>query len=99
LIVLFILWYITVYLQQTYINNSEETIEAIYKFPLSFKAVVESFEADIDGQSLQAKIYKNDEASELYKNSLKVNSFLLIVFIYFLFIYFLIFINFIKNFN
>jgi len=50
-----------VYLQQTYINNSEETIEAIYKFPLSSKAVVESFEADIDGQSLHAKIYKNDE--------------------------------------
>eukprot|EP00833_Pecoramyces_ruminatium_P011794 jgi/Orpsp1_1/1185826/evm.model.c7180000095504.2 len=60
-----------VYVQQTYINNSEDTIEAIYKFPLDSEAAVESFEADIDGQSIKAKIYKNEEANELYEKELK----------------------------
>jgi len=59
-----------VYVQQTYINNSENTIEAIYKFPLDSEASVVSFEADIDGQSLYAKIYKNDEATKLYEQEL-----------------------------
>jgi len=60
-----------VYVQQTYINNSEDTIEALYKFPLDSEAAVESFEADIDGQSIYAKIYKNDEASKLYEQELE----------------------------
>jgi len=60
-----------VYIQQTYINNSEDTIEAIYKFPLDSEASVQSFEADIDGQTFKAKIYENDEASKLYEKEIE----------------------------
>ncbi|ORX86290.1 hypothetical protein BCR32DRAFT_290139 [Anaeromyces robustus] len=60
-----------VYVQQTYINNSEDTIEAIYKFPLDSEASVQSFEADVDGQTIKAKIYKNNEANKLYEQEVE----------------------------
>jgi len=67
-----------VYIQQTYINNSENTIEAIYKFPLDSEAAVESFEADIDGKSYRAKIYENEKANQIYEKEIGVIIFIFI---------------------
>ncbi len=53
-------------LLQTYKNNEDCPIEAIYSFPLPESCAVSAFEVDIDGKKIVGRVLKHEEAKEEY---------------------------------
>ena len=58
-------------ISQTYQNtNTENPIEAIYRFPLEKNAAISAFEAEIDGNRLIGKIEEKEKTQELYTDAI-----------------------------
>eukprot|EP01112_Ceratiomyxa_fruticulosa_P009185 TRINITY_DN2395_c0_g1_i2.p1 TRINITY_DN2395_c0_g1~~TRINITY_DN2395_c0_g1_i2.p1 ORF type:complete len:918 (+),score=260.17 TRINITY_DN2395_c0_g1_i2:845-3598(+) len=57
-------------IKQRYENVESNPIEAVYNFPLQEKAVVTSFEAEIDGRVVVGKIQEKEQARNTYDDAI-----------------------------
>lgn len=57
-------------IKQTYINNSDDPIEATYKFPLNGNNAVHKFVAEIDGVVIVAKAMEKSKAVATYDDAI-----------------------------
>src|SRR5947209_19305457 len=61
----------TVTIYQTFKNITDETIEAIYKFPIYEGAAVCSLEADVDGRKIIGIVKESKEAVQKYEEAVE----------------------------
>ncbi|UNC91261.1 VIT domain-containing protein [Candidatus Contubernalis alkaliaceticus] len=56
---------------QTYINDSWDSIEVIYTFPLPDTSVVTGFTASIGDRVIKSEVREKDEAFEIYEKAVR----------------------------
>lgn len=56
---------------QTYTNNGDSTIEAVYIFPASTRAAVHNMVMKVDDREIRAVIEERDEAKKIYEEARK----------------------------
>ncbi len=58
-------------LQQSFRNDSDETMEVVYTFPLAWGAVLLGLEADLGGKRMAGQVMARSNARESYENAVE----------------------------
>ncbi len=61
----------TVHVTQQFRNQSSQTVEGSYVFPLPADAAVGDFQMTVDGQVLEGKLFPKDEARRIYEETVR----------------------------
>lgn len=58
----------TTHVEQTFVNDSERPLEGTYVFPLPPQAAISEFNMVVDGQTVEGKLLRADEARAIYED-------------------------------
>ena len=62
---------LTLKTRQTYKNDSQKNIEAVYTFPVAWNAVVSRFAVELNGKTLVAQAMEKKQAEEKYEDAIE----------------------------
>lgn len=57
----------TVQVKQVFRNETNQTVEGTYVFPLPVDAAISDFQMTVDGQTLEGQLYSREEARSIYE--------------------------------